>query len=355
MRTFAALQRWLIFVLTAALLTLGVQNVSHGQGGKKIYWTEWNRDTRTWHIRRAHLDGSYVKDIVTGLKDPKAIALDTIRRKLYWTDQGTGKIQRADLTGRNIKDIATGFKLPGGEGRIHIRCDENGCEGVAFPRNGGKIELPHALLIDPRSLALDAGNGRIYWGNHLLDTIQSATLDGSSLKDVCHIRRILPESFTIAVGGDKIYWSNVDWKAKAGKIQRANLDGSTIEDIITGLRGPHSIALDLIARKIYWISDGNKIQRANLNGSHVEHLVTGSIDYNTLALDLAAGKMYWTAWDPNTDTGKIQRANLDGSRVKDVITGLGYPWGIALEISGAYAVNHDVDKLTTIWAKVKVE
>ena len=353
MRTCAALQRWFIFFLTAALLTVGMPNVSHGQGGKKIYWTEWNRETRTWQIRRARLDGSYVKDIATGLKDPRTIALDTIRRKLYWTDQGTGKIQRADLTGRHIKDIVTGFKLPGGEGRLNIKCDENGCKGVAFPRNGGKIELPHELLIDPCSLALDAGNGRIYWGNHLLDTIQSANLDGSSIKDLCRIRWILPESFTIAVGGNKIYWCTVDRAAKAGKIQRANLDGSNLEDIITGLRGPHGMALDLIAGKIYWISDGNKIQRANLNGSHVEHLVTGSIDFNTLALDLAAGKMYWTAWDPDTDTGKIQRANLDGSRVKNVITGLDYPWGIALEIPGAYAVNHGADKLTTIWARVK--
>lgn len=355
MRTLAALQRGFIFALATTLLILGMQNTSSGQGGKKIYWTEWNRETRTWKIRRAHLDGSYVKDIVTGLKDPRAIALDTIRRKLYWTDHDTGKIQRVDFIGRNIKDIITGFKLPGGTGRLNIRCDENGCKGVAFPRNGGKIELPHELLIDPCSLALDAGNGRIYWGNHLLDTIQSANLDGSDLKDLCRIRRILPESFTIAVGGDKIYWNTVERETKTGKIQRANLDGSNVENIITGLRGPHSIALDLIAGKIYWTSDGNKIQRANLNGSHVEHLVTGPIDYNTLALDLAAGKMYWTTWDPDTDTGKIQRANLDGSRVKEVITGLGYPWGIALEISGAYAVNHSVDKLTTIWAQVKIE
>ena len=355
MKTLTATQRWFIFVLATVLLTLGMQTISHGQGGKKIYWTEWNKETKTWKIRRAHINGSYVKDIVTGLKDPKAIALDTIRRKLYWTDHSTGKIQRSDLTGRNIKDIVTGFKLPGGEGVIEIRCDENGCKGVAFPRNGGKLELPHELLIDPRGLALDAGNGRIYWGNDLLSTIQSTTLDGSGIKDVFHIRGLLPGNFTIAVGGGKIYWSNIDWKAKASKIQRANLDGSNVEDIITGLRAPHGIALDLIAGKIYWTSHKNKIQRANLNGSHVEHLGKGLIDYNNLALDLSARKMYWTAWDPDREMGKIQRANLDGSRVKDVITGLDCPWGIALEIPGAYPVNYDENKLTTIWAKVKVE
>lgn len=356
MRNLFAIQRCRVFVLVAMLLTFGVQDTSHGQGGKKIYWIEADWDSKSGQIRRARLDGSYVKDIITGLKDPRAIALDTVRRKVYWTDYGTGKIQSADLTGRNVKDIVIGFKLPGGVGRIQINCHNGECKGEAFPRNGGKLELSHELLTDPCGLTLNTGRGKIYWGNYLLNTIQSANLDGSNMHDLFYIRRIVPESFTIAVGSDKIYWTNVDWKSKTGsKIQRANFDGSDIEDIITGVRGPNGIALDLIERKIYWIEGSDKIQRANLNGSNVEDIVTGLIDANGLALDIAAGKMYWTAWDLDTDTGKIQRANLNGSKVRDVITGLGYLWGIALEIPGAYAVNHDADKLTTTWAKVKVE
>lgn len=38
-----------------------------------------------------------------------------------------------------------------------------------------------------------------------------------------------------------MYWANFT----AGKIQRANLDGSDIEDVITGLNNPRSIALQL--------------------------------------------------------------------------------------------------------------
>jgi len=350
-----AIQRWVLFVLVAALLSFSVKSVSHGQGGKKIYWTEWSSETQTGRVRRANLDGSYVKDIVTGLKDPRSIAVDTLSREVYWTDYGIGKIQRADFTGRNIKDIVIGFRILVDRGRVEIACDENGCKGVAFPHKGGKIALAPQWIQDPRSLTLDAGNGKIYWGNQLLDTIQSADLDGSNIQDLLRIKRVMPESFTITVGGNKIYWTNLDWETKSSNIQRSDLDGSNPEDIITGLRGPKGIALDLIERKIYWIEGSDKIQRANLNGSNVEDIVTGLIDSNGLALDIAAGKMYWTAWDLNTDTGKIQRANLNGSKVRDVITGLGDLWGIALEIPGAYAVNHDADKLTTIWAKVKVE
>ena len=72
-----------------------------------------------------------------------------------------------------------------------------------------------------------------------------------------------------------------------------------------------------------------KIQRANLDGSNVEDLITRGLEEPSgIALDVAGGKMYWTDWD----TGKIQRANLDGTEIRDIITGLDNPSGIALGI-----------------------
>ncbi|RKU38425.1 hypothetical protein C6496_06335 [Candidatus Poribacteria bacterium] len=350
MTNLAATHRWLIFVLAGVLLTLGMQGMSLGQGGKKIYWTEWDGRTQTGNVRRAHLDGSYVKDVVTDLKDPRSIALDTLRRKVYWTDYGTGKIQRADFTGRNIKDIVTGFKIPA---VLHIACDENGCKGEAFPHNGGKIELPHEALIDPYGLALNPGDRKIYWGNNLRGTIQSADLNGSSIKDILDIGIDVPINFAIQVGGDKIYWINTERKAKGGKIQRANLDGSNLEDIVTGLRGPHGIALDMISRKLYWTADGNKIQRANLDGSQIEDIITGLGNVDKITLDPVAGKIYWVSYTPDTGIGKIQRANLDGSKIKDLITGLGYVWEITLYSQGAYTVAPSPDKLITTWAEMR--
>jgi glucose/arabinose dehydrogenase len=46
-----------------------------------------------------------------------------------------------------------------------------------------------------------------------------------------------------------MYWAD----AGADKIQRANLDGSGIENLVTtGIGNPFGIALDLSAGKIYW-------------------------------------------------------------------------------------------------------
>src|SRR5690606_38579081 len=63
------------------------------------------------------------------------------------------------------------------------------------------------------------------------------------------------------------------------KVQRANLDGSDLEDLVTaGLVTPRGIALDLAARKMYWIDSGNDtIKRANLDGSEVETLLDSGL------------------------------------------------------------------------------
>ena len=129
-----------------------------------------------------------------------------------------------------------------------------------------------------------------------------------------------------------IYWTDTE----TDKIQRANLDGSNVQDLVThgyGLRSPRGIALDVAGGKMYWTDwYTDKIQRANLDGSSVQDLITRTQGLETprgIALDLAGGKMYWT----DTETHKIQRANLDGSNLQDLVThgyGLRSPVGIAI-------------------------
>ena len=85
--------------------------------------------------------------------------------------------------------------------------------------------------------------------------------------------------------------------------------------------------------KMYWTDEyPQKIQRANLDGSQAEDLITtGLSDPFGIVLDVERGKMYWADRRP----AKIQRANLDGSQAEDLITtGLRSPWGIALDVRG---------------------
>lgn len=353
MRNFVATQKCLVFFLVTLLLTISVHSTSYGQGRNKIYWTEVDWKTKTGKIRRAHLDGSYVKDIVKRLKAPKAIALDMLRRKVYWTDESTHKIQSADLTGRNVKDLVIGFKFPTGSGTLSIRCGDGKCTGVADWKEG-EMWLSEDLLIDPHHLAVDIQREKIYWINRMLDRIQRANLDGSDVEDL--VTWAFSDALTLDRNRGKIYWTDYSMNA----IRRANLDGSNVETVVTTMDDPVSLALDVARGKIYWTEwergfDGPRtIQRANLDSSNVEYILTSPDKLMSLALDPVGGKIYWITSESATYTGKIQRSNLDGSKVENIITGLNNPRSIALDFPGVH-VTPSIDKLTTTWAKVKTE
>ena len=165
----------------------------------------------------------------------------------------------------------------------------------------------------------------MYYTDSGTNSIQRANLDGSNVRDIVTTGLSTPTDIAVDLTREKLYWTDSD----TDKIQRANLDGSNIEDIVTtGLQTPTGIALDLTEDKVYWTdSDTDKIQRANLDGSNIEDIVTTGLQTPTsIALDLTWDKVYWT--DSGTD--KIQRANLDGSDIKDIVTtGLQTPTSIA--------------------------
>ena len=183
----------------------------------------------------------------------------------------------------------------------------------------------------------------MYWTDSYTDKIQRANLNGSRIEDlVTGLDR--PQRIALDISGGKVYWTDTG----TDKIQRANLNGSRVEDLVTGLGNPRGIALDIAGRKMYWADSGtDKIQRANLNGSGIQDLVTGiDIGGDDIELDVSGGKMYWA--DNNYD--QIQRANLDGSQIEVLVTG-GYPLGVALAIIQEEVVNRAPLAVGTISAQ----
>ncbi len=144
-----------------------------------------------------------------------------------------------------------------------------------------------------------------------------------------------------AVGLEKMYWSD----RGSNTIRRANLDGSDVQTLVSGLSEIRGMALDLQHHMLYWADNGsNKIQRSLLDGSHVEDLVTQGLGFPAgIALDIAADKMYWA----DASTRKIQRANLDGTQVEDLVTGLGSPYFVTLDLqhSHLYWTDYGTDKI----------
>lgn len=252
----------------------------------KIYWT----DTTLGKIQRASPDGSGVEDIVTGIREPEQVGIDTIGGKIYWVDSGTGKVQRANLDGSGVKDLVTG-------------------------------------LSSPRGIALDITGGKMYWTDLETDKIQRADLDGSNVQDLVTTDLDIPIGIALDLTHGKMYWVDNG----TDKIQRADLDGFGVEDVITGLSGPYDVTIDSINNKIYWTDRStDKIQRANLDGTKIEDLIVKNVlaEPKGIALDVAADKMYWI----DEETARVYRANLDGSEIEELVTGLSEPPGIALLI-----------------------
>ena len=224
-----------------------------------------------------------------------------------------------------------------------IALSSNGDISLGDLNKDGTVDFADAVLFvrylaNPSDPALPSGIGepvvattasqmwKLYWTAR--GKIQRSNLDGSGVEDLVTTGVGTPESIALDVSGGKMYWTA--WN----KIQRSNLDGSSgVEDLVTaGVGALEGLALDVSGGKLYWTQDSGQIRRSNLDGSGVEDLVTTGVRApNGLALDVSGGKLYWT--DRLAD--KIQRSNLDGSGVEDLVTsGLDEPDGLALDVSG---------------------
>lgn len=173
---------------------------------------------------------------------------------------------------------------------------------------------------------------KLYFADVGNDEILRCDLNGSNIEALVTSDLSAVGSIAIDRIGGKMYWT--DWPSATAHIKRANLDGSGVEYVLTGLNGPWGLALDVPNGKMYWTEFSvNKIRRANFDGSNIEDLVTTGLSHLAgIALDLVGGKMYWA--DGATEySAKIQRANLDGSGVETLIDDpLIAPQSIALDL-----------------------
>lgn len=167
-----------------------------------------------------------------------------------------------------------------------------------------------------RLFFLDLGAGRIL----------SANPDGSDLKTILNEGRRLPDGIVVDGAAGHIYWTNMgNPSANDGSIERADLDGSNLTNIVPpgGTHTPKQIQLDKKNRKLYWSDrEGMRVMRSNLDGSHIEVLVeAGQTEEDRrdarnwcvgIALDVEGRKLYWTQkGDENANQGRIFRANLE--------------------------------------------
>ena len=254
-------------------------------------WEEGAIYLGTWDfIYRLDQDGSGSEDVL-GPQTVGDIALDLVAGKLYWTDPYGRVIRRSNADGSDVEDLLTELEEPPVE--------------IAFDREGGKVYW---------SIVYDFGSSRQSYGGLL-----RANLDGFGMERVLERAEVF--GFTLDLHGRKVYWTDA-----RGTIQRADLDGSNVEDLIAPpARAPYAVALHAADGRIYWTDLlAGTVQRAGRDGSEHEVLVEG-LDMPK-GVCLGGDRIYWADWA----AGKIQSARLDGSDMDDTAVGLEHPDKVAV-------------------------
>ena len=253
------------------------------------------------------------------------------------TQVGTDAVSGLSASGSSAESI--NLTAPSSSGTYYYGACVDAVSGESNTVNNCSPAVTLTVTTQPSP----GGASKLYWTDWGTDKIQRANLDGSGVEDLVSGGGLDgPDGLTLDMAGGKMYWTD----AGTNKIQRADLNGSNVEDLVTGLGIPYGLALDVSGGKMYWTNrQTNKIQRADLSGGNVEDLITSGLTFpGGLALDVSGGKMYWT----NPGANKIQRANLNGSGVEDLVTsGVSSPTGIALDISGGkmYWTDRRSDKI----------
>lgn len=269
----------------------------------QIYWTTVFASS----IMRADLDNPVPETFTTDVALTTGIVMDFPDGKLYWGEKQPDGIFRGNLDG-------TGFEM------------------IIGPCG------PSALCSAGLDLELDRGRGKLYWTEDGTSgqfyAILRANTDGSEIEILLDATTISkPRGLGLDLVNEKMYWAEREQqKGVGGKIRRANLDGSNIEDLIGSGRNTSALELDLVGRKMYWTSNHEgEVWRANLDGSLPQLLLAGLDNPLGLVLDLSNGKMYVA----DHHAGQIISANLDGTEATVLLaTNPFQVEGLALEVMG---------------------
>jgi hypothetical protein len=172
----------------------------------------------------------------------------------------------------------------------------------------------------------------VYWTNLGSDSIGRAMLDGSLVdQNFLGAPEPLLNPCGVAVDGEYVYWANMAGSAPQGKIGRAKLDGSEVDnELVKGAENPCGIAVN--ATHVFWANggvSGTTIGRARLDGTEAQHdFITGLNRPQSVAVD--AQYVYWT------ELGPIGRAKLNGTEKEIGFITTGSPASIAVDGTHIY-------------------
>jgi DNA-binding beta-propeller fold protein YncE len=250
------------------------------------------------NIFRTELDGSSPTPILSGTGDDlHDVAVDAANERIYTTAANlsnivTGSISdplfnglipggaQNDFLGRELRglvvDSSAGFLYA-----TQQAGPQQGIVRVGIDGSGLSLLVPAVAAHD---IALDPIGGKLYWtmgidsGGGTGAKIQRSDLDGQNVEDILVDLPVKIRGIDVDPVQGKVYWTDM----LAGEIWWADLDGASPEAIVTGLDKPHDVAVDPAGNAIYWIegiADGDALTAilgtAALDGTSPAAVLTG--------------------------------------------------------------------------------
>ncbi|XP_017769836.1 PREDICTED: low-density lipoprotein receptor-related protein 4 [Nicrophorus vespilloides] len=202
---------------------------------------------------------------VDGVKSAVAIAWDSRKDTIFWTDVDRNTISKAHWNGSD--------------------------QQIIIKDN----------ILSPAGLAYDWFTDKLYWTS--ASKIEVAKSDGSMRTILIWKNLGKPRDIVVDPVAGNMYWS--DW-GENPKIERAAMDGSNRILITNNLTWPNGLAIDHETGRLYWSDGGkNSIEYADLDGRHHKVLLSGISLPHPFGLDLFGEDVYWTDWE----TLKIEKVN----------------------------------------------
>lgn len=275
------LNRRITIALMIAIAAACIPSISFASPG--LYWAEdsggSSRDGNT--VSRSDLNFSNAINIHNfpdttdyGVRD---VAVDETRGKIYWSDIDQDNVSRSNLDGSQVEEVVT-------------------------------------QLFDVRGIEIDPVENKLYFIQHGLIQRADADLLNSNVESL-HL--VVANTLSLDRANGKLYWS----APSDGRIQRSNLDGSSVEDVVTGLGRPLGVHVAPSIEKVFWTdNDTDSIGIASTTGLNqavtldlgIPNLRTPSdVDY-----DSSTGILYWV----DSNRNFIQRAELQGTSVGSITT-----------------------------------
>ncbi len=168
----------------------------------------------------------------------------------------------------------------------------------------------------------------IYWTTGFGQSVERANLDGTGHETIVSGSNLTSNIF-VDSDAAKVYWTGLQGRG----ISRSNLDGSIVELLVQPIGDPYGITLNSSTGTMYWAESSatNRIMRANSDGTGVQTFLALGVGYaNDLSLDITHQHLYWT----NTLVGAIYRSNLDGTGMVEILTTGISPIGLAQDLVG---------------------